>query len=81
MSGAVIGTKKCSRCGGTMRYTESKTGAISGVCDTCNRQSFDRGPKAVEGIKRQLAGSGKPAEQPAAGAAGNGGEAFDITKL
>lgn len=81
MSGTVIGTKKCSRCGGTVRYSESaKSGGISGSCDTCKRQTFDRSPKACEGLKRTLAGARnqptEPADQPA-----NKGEAFSLDKL
>ncbi len=80
MSGKVIGTSKCGRCGGTMRYSESeKSGGISGSCDTCKRQTFDRSPKACEGLKRRLAGTEKPAGESAAGSAG--GEAFDYNKL
>ena len=80
MSGTVIGTKKCTECDGTVRYTETKSGGISGSCDGCKAQFFHRSPKAVEGLRRNLAGARKPAGEPN-GEPPNKGEAFDMSKL
>ena len=80
MSGAVIGSETCSRCGGTMRYTEGKTGGISGSCNGCGRQTFDRSPKACEGLKRRLAGASS-SSNGSAGEPTDKGEAFDYSKL
>jgi hypothetical protein len=79
-AGDIVGTKKCSRDGGLVTYKESKGGGISGRCDTCGRQTFDRSPKAVDGLKKFLASIG-------IGDAGGGdkkaaaGEGFDLGKL
>jgi hypothetical protein len=76
---SVIGTAKCD-CGGTVKYSDTKTGGISGTCDQCAYQAFHRSPKAVESLKRRLAGSApKPPEgdkEPAAA-----GEGFNLGKL
>lgn len=77
MSGAVIGTQKCDDCSGTIKYTESKTGGLTGCCDTCGGQHFHRAPKAVDGVKRRLAAGKKPAGEPAAEPAAG----FDLSKL
>jgi len=67
MSGQVIGTAKCPDCGGTISYTEAKgSGGISGSCNGCKSQFFHRSPRAVDGLKKRLAGSngsGAPAAE------------------
>jgi hypothetical protein len=78
MSGAVIGTQKCPDCDGTIAYTESKTGGITGCCNICGGQHFHRAPKAVDGCKRRLAAGKKPAAESADTPAR---EAFDMSKL
>lgn len=87
MAGEKLGTTKCD-CGdgGTVEWSASKQGGVSGKCLGCGEQRFKRSPKAAENIKRQLAGA---AARPAAAAAstekktGGGvlGEAFDLSKL
>lgn len=63
-----------------MRYSESeKSGGISGSCDTCKRQTFDRSPKACEGLKRRLA-AGKPTAGDSSSSAAKP-EAFNLEKL
>jgi hypothetical protein len=85
MSGTVIGTAPCSRCAargktGTMRYSQTSSGGVSGSCDTCKRQTFDRSPSPVEGLNVILSRGKKPpgesVDPPAAK-----GEAFDLTKI
>lgn len=56
-AGDVVGSAPC-RCGGLMTYREGKAGGISGACDSCKRQTFDRTPKAVEAIRAKLARGG-----------------------
>lgn len=53
-AGEIVGSTPC-RCGGLMTYREGKAGGISGACDSCKRQTFDRTPKAVEAIRAKLA--------------------------
>lgn len=66
-AGDVIGSKSCSRCGGLITYRETKSGGASGACDGCKRQTFDRSPKAVTGLKAFLAElAGKPAQEKGA---------------
>lgn len=77
MSGAAIGTRKCTECDGTVRYTETKSGGISGSCDGCKAQFFHRSPKAVDGLKRNIAGAKQPAGEAAAAPAAG----FDLSKL
>jgi predicted nucleic acid-binding Zn-ribbon protein len=79
-AGDVLGTRKCSRCDGLVTYKETKQGAISGVCGGCGRQSFDRSPKAVDGLKRRIAGAGSSSAAGAGAAAAND-DTFDLTKL
>lgn len=74
-AGDVVGTKKC-RCGGQLKYTEGKSGSISGACDTCKRQTFDRTPAAVTALRASLAGTKKTTEP-----ASSGGGGFDLSKL
>ena len=81
----IIATGPCSRCAargqkGTMRYSETSSGGISGSCDTCKRQTFDRSPSAVEGLKIIVARGKKPAGESAETPAAKG-EAFDLSKL
>lgn len=80
MSGAVIGRKKCTECDGTVSYTETKSGGISGSCDSCKAQFFHRSPKAVDGIKRNLASANAPAGEPAGGSERQPA-GFDLSKL
>lgn len=84
MSGAVIATEPCPDCAAegrkaTIRYSETKTGGVSGHCDGCGFQGLRRSPKSVNGLKRRLSGAVKPADEstelPAAAAG------FDISKL
>jgi hypothetical protein len=72
---SAIGTSKCD-CGGTISYSESKTGGLSGTCSSCGSQFFHRSPKAVDSLKRRLAAASKPAEETKPAAA-----AFDLSKL
>lgn len=75
-AGDVVGTKEC-RCGGQVRYVEGKSGSISGSCDTCKRQSFDRTPAAVNALKADLAKrTGEPKKEE-----GKKADAFDLSKL
>lgn len=77
MAGDVIGTTKCD-CGdgGTVQWTKSKGGSVSGKClgdgnTGCGEQRFKRTPNAVARIMRQLGLSGGDApagdKKPAAG--------------
>lgn len=86
MPGEKLGVTKCD-CGdaGTVEWSPTKTGGASGKCLSCGEQRFKRSPKAVDALKRQLAGTPPPA---AKGAEGEGkkkggllGEPFDLTKL
>jgi hypothetical protein len=80
--GQVIGTAPCPDCGGTIRYTEAKgSGGISGSCDGCKSQFFHRSPRAVEGLKKRIAGGGsKPAAEKQTAEQG-AAAGFDLGKL
>ncbi len=62
-----------------MRYTRTKGGGISGSCDSCGRQTFDRSPRAVAALEKKLGDKGNGKGAPGTAAAPAGG--FDIRKL
>lgn len=87
MAGEKIGVSKCD-CGdgGSVEWSMMKTGGASGKCLSCGEQRFKRSPKAVDGLKRQLAGT--PAAPKKSGEEGAGekkggflGEPLDLDKL
>jgi hypothetical protein len=55
-------------------YKETKGGGVSGRCSECGRQSFDKSPKAVSGLKKLL-------EALKGGGDKGAGGGFDLTKL
>lgn len=83
-----LGASKCD-CGegGTVEWTLMKNHGASGKCLDCGEQRFKRSPKAVEALKRQLAGSAPPPKKKdddgTNGAKGGGllGEPLDLNKL
>jgi hypothetical protein len=76
---SAIGTAKCD-CGGTITYSETKTGGLSGTCQGCGSQFFHRSPKAVDSLKRRLAANSAPPKESAGDDKANA-EAFDLGKL
>lgn len=61
-----------------MRYSRTSSGSVSGSCDKCKRQTFDRSPLAVGALEKKLAAGkpngGEPKDEKK-------GEAFDMSKL
>ena len=85
MAGEKIGVTRCD-CGdgGTVEWSETKTGGVSGKCLGCGEQRFKRTPKAAAAIRRQIAGTPPPkppAESGEKKGAGLLGDPFDLKKL